>query len=133
MSNVLQILTTNYSGETTFIIVDTTFGDKIVYENVILPYNITGDVYEGNYEVYIPSYNLSYKFIYPEGPQPVVSEKCYCYKFTNTSLTKKRTSISLVNCQGVTEKLTLNGGSSVFKCVNSNQYTIDSFVKVIIV
>ena len=59
MSNVLQILTNNYSGETAFIIVDTTFGERIVYEDVVLPYNITDDVYEGNYEVYIPSYNLS--------------------------------------------------------------------------
>ena len=130
MSNVLQILTNNYSGETAFIIVDTTFGERIVYEDVVLPYNITDDVYEGNYEVYIPSYNLSYKFTYPEPYAPKDTEKCYCYKFTNTSLTKRRASLTLVNCNGVTEKLRINGGSFLYKCTYFNQYTADTFVNV---
>lgn len=130
MAEILQILTTNYSGETVDIRVFPKGGVPYSYEQVTLPYNLYDGLFEGDYEVYFPDYNLTYKFTYPQTELPKEDEKCYCYKFQNNSLTKKRASLSIINCQGIAEKLKINGGSSIFKCVKSGQYTADTFVNI---
>lgn len=130
MAEILQILTTNYSGETVDIRVFPRGGVPYSYEQVTLPYNLYDGLFEGDYEVYFPDYNLTYKFTYPQTELPKEDEKCYCYKFQNNSLTKKRASLSIINCQGIVEKLKINGGSSIFKCVKSGQYTADTFVNI---
>ena len=58
MSNVLQILSSNYSGKSVNISFTSTLGDTLSFENVSLPYNFVNDTFDGTYTLFFPDYNL---------------------------------------------------------------------------
>ena len=52
MSNVLQILSSNYSGKSVNITFTSTSGDTLNFENVSLPYNFINTTFDGNYTLF---------------------------------------------------------------------------------
>ena len=68
MPNVLQILSSNYSGESVNITFTPLTGDTLTFDNVSLPYNFINSTFDGNYSLFFPDYNLTHKFQIPDVP-----------------------------------------------------------------
>jgi len=82
MSNVLKILSSNYSGKSVNITFTSTSGDTLSFENVSLPYNFVNNTFDGDYTLFFPDYNLTHNFQIPTVP---VVNKCRCMEFVCNS------------------------------------------------
>ena len=120
MSNVLQILSSNYSGESVNITFTPLIGDVQNFDNVSLPYNFINENFDGNYSLFFPDYNLTYKFQIPSVPQV---NKCRCTEFSFTSFLGGVSKNSYRDCAGNLRKLTLQNNQTHRDCVRINEYT----------
>jgi hypothetical protein len=121
MSNVLQILSSNYSGKSVNITFTSTSGDTLNFENVSLPYNFINTTFDGNYTLFFPDYNLTHKFQIPT-TEPT-NTKCRCTEFSYNSFLGGTSKNSYRACNGSLRKLTLQNGQTYRDCVRINQYT----------
>ena len=120
MTNVLQILSSNYSGKSVNITFTSTSGDTLSFNNVSLPYNFINDTFNGSYTLFFPEYNLTHKFQIPTVP---VVNKCRCTEFIYKSFIGGTSNNTYVACDGSVRKLTLKNGQSYKDCVRINQIT----------
>lgn len=120
MSNVLQILSSNYSGKSVNISFTSTLGDTLSFENVSLPYNFVNDTFDGTYTLFFPDYNLTNKFQIPTVP---LVNNCRCTKFSYKSFIAGSSKTAYRNCEGSLRKVTLLNGQSFVDCVNPEQIT----------
>ena len=120
MPNVLQILSSNYSGESVNITFSPLTGESQSFENVSLPYNFVNNTFDGNYTLFFPDYNLTHKFQIPNVP---VVNKCRCTEFSYSSFLGGTSKNSYIACNGSLRKLTLQNGQTHKDCVRINQYT----------
>jgi hypothetical protein len=120
MTNVLQILSSNYSGKSVNITFTSTSGDTLSFANVSLPYNFINNTFDGNYTLFFPDYNLTHKFQIPTVP---VVNKCRCTEFVFKSFIGGKSNSTYVTCDGSVRKLTLKNGQIHRDCVKINQIT----------
>ena len=121
MSNVLQILSSNYSGKSVNITFSPLTGESQSFENVSLPYNFVNNTFDGNYTLFFPDYNLTHKFQIPT-TEPT-NTKCRCTEFSYSSFLGGTSKNSYRACNGSLRKLTLSNGQTHRDCVRINQYT----------
>jgi hypothetical protein len=115
MSNVLQILSSNYSGKSVNITFTSTIGDILSFDNVSLPYNFINDTFDGNYTLFFPDYNLTHKFQIPNVP---VVNKCRCAEFRCTSFLNQSCKISYTGCGGNARSISMLANTSFRDCVS---------------
>jgi hypothetical protein len=127
MPNVLQILSSNYSGESVNITFTPLIGDVQNFDNVSLPYNFINDNFDGNYSLFFPDYNLTYKFEVPYNPP---QSKCRCTEFSNKSFLGKSYKISYKSCNGSLRNVSLLSGQNFRDCVLINQITANTSVDI---
>lgn len=125
MPNVLQILSSNYSGESVNITFVPLTGDALTFDNVSLPYNFINDTFDGNYTLFFPEYNLTHKFQIPDIP-PVY--KCQCTEFIYKSFIGGNAVIYYNSCDGGQRKVSLLNGQMFKDCVSINQVTASTNV-----
>lgn len=65
MAEVLQILTTNYNGQTAEIVHTECDGTVVNIGTVTLPYNYESNEFRGSYSIYIPFYDKTCELIVP--------------------------------------------------------------------
>jgi hypothetical protein len=65
MATVIQILTTNYSGETAHITFTPCSGGTIDLGNQVLPYNYESENYQGSYSLYFSAFTKTCTFDIP--------------------------------------------------------------------
>lgn len=121
MSNVLQILSSNYSGKSVNITFSPLTGESQSFENVSLPYNFVNNTFDGNYSLFFPDYNLTHKFQIPTTDP--TNTKCRCTEFSYNSFLGGTSKNSYRACNGSLRKLTLLNGQTYRDCVRINQYT----------
>jgi hypothetical protein len=129
MSNVLQILSSNYSGKSVNISFTSTLGDTLSFENVSLPYNFVNDTFDGTYTLFFPDYNLTNKFQIPEVP---IDYTCQCVEFVCSSYINSIGKLEYLTCDGTVRTLSLKSGQSVRDCILIDKYTVSPNVKVIV-
>ena len=117
MPNVLQILSSNYSGESVNITFSPLTGESQSFENVSLPYNFINDTFEGNYTLFFPDYNLTHKFTYPD---VIPLNNCRCTEFSCFSFIGRPCKVGYKTCKGVTRSVSLLSGQSHRDCVLAN-------------
>jgi len=124
MAKVLQILSSNYSGESVNITFNPLIGSQQFFENVTLPYNFINETFDGNYTLFFPDYNLTHKFQIPT-VEPV-NTKCRCTEFSYNSFLGGTSKITYRDCSGALRKLTLQNRQSFTECVRLNEYTANT-------
>jgi hypothetical protein len=117
MSNVLQILSSNYSGKSVNITFTSTSGDTLNFENVSLPYNFVNNTFDGNYTLFFPEYNLTHKFQVPNVP---VVNSCRCAEFRCVSFLNQSCKISYTGCSGNVRSISMPANTSFRDCISSN-------------
>ena len=117
MSNVLQILSSNYSGKSVNITFTPLKGDIQKFDNVSLPYNFINDTFDGNYTLFFPEYNLTHKFEIPTPPSPPVSLRCRCTEFNCRSFLNEKCTISFTGCDGTFRSITMAPNTSRRDCI----------------
>jgi len=127
MSNVLQILSSNYSGESVNITFTPLVGDVQTFDNVSLPYNFINSTFDGEYSLFFPDYNLTHKFQIPYNPP---QSKCRCTEFSNKSLLGQNYKISYKSCNGNIRNVSLLSGQNFRDCVLINQITASTSVNI---
>lgn len=127
MPNVLQILSSNYSGESVNITFTPLIGDVQNFNNVSLPYNFINDTFDGDYTLFFPDYNLTHKFQIPYNPP---QSKCRCTEFSNKSLLGQNYKISYKSCNGNIRNVSLLSGQNFRDCVLINQITASTSVNI---
>ena len=127
MPNVLQILSSNYSGESVNITFTPLIGGVQNFDNVSLPYNFINDTFDGDYTLFFPDYNLTHKFQIPYNPP---QSKCRCTEFSNKSLLGQNYKISYKSCNGNIRNVSLLSGQNFRDCVLINQITASTNVNI---
>lgn len=126
MSNVLQILSKNYSGESVNITFTPLKGSPQKFENVSLPYNFINDTFEGEYTLFFPEYNLTHKFTYPD-VSPI--NRCRCTEFSCFSLIGNPCKVSYTTCRGETRNVSMISGQIHKDCVKEKNYKTSKGVR----
>jgi hypothetical protein len=124
MSNVLQILSSNYSGKSVNITFTSLKGDIQKFDNVSLPYNFINDTFDGNYTLFFPEYNLTHKFEIPTPPSPPVSLRCRCTEFNCRSFLNEKCTISFTGCDGTFRTITMAPNTARRDCIKTKSEKI---------
>ena len=127
MPNVLQILSSNYSGESVNITFTPLVGDTQTFDNVSLPYNFINDTFDGNYTLFFPNYNLTHEFQIPNVP-PI--EKCVCTEFFFKSYIGNDVVVYYKSCDGSDRKFYLTDGQSFTDCILIDEFSATTNVNV---
>jgi|694.fasta_scaffold10958_5 hypothetical protein len=120
MSNVLQILSENYSGQTVNITFQPLDGEVVKLTDVTLPYNFINDTFDGDYILFFPEYNLTHKLTIPNPGPP--QSRCRCAEFSCFSLIGSPCKVSYLNCQGQQRNVSMISGQIFKDCVRLKSY-----------